>query len=943
MVDISIKVRQTAAAIGFAMALSGCTGGVHDSGSGGGATTAPQYTVGGTVSGLAGSGLVLASNTGETVNVSTDGAFSFRTTFPDGSPYYVLVLTQPGTPTQTCIANNGSGTIQSSNVTGITVTCKTKTAATDTIGGVVVGLTGSGLVLENGSDTVAVTANGTFVFPTPRPAGAPYSVSVLTPPIDPYEDCAVLNGKGTTDSSDVTNIGVVCTVNSSPTHTISGTIAGVSGTIVLENNGRDDQTITADGAFKFPLGIPSGSSYDVTTKSATGLLSQTCTFANATGMVGDSDITNVTITCAANGALAAVVTGLAGSGLTLQNGNDSVPVTGNGTVVFPTGLVAGQPYNVTIIGQPTNPAQTCVVGNAAGTAPETTPVTVTCATNTYTVTATVSGLAGTGLTLQNSDTGDTLPVNANGAVSFPTGLASGQAYNVAVTTQPGTPTQTCIVGNGAGTVPQTSPVTVTCTTNTYTVGGTVTGLPGPQPPSSGPPLLSLVLQDSVGDTITIPATSTSPVTFTFPTPIPSGSTYAVTVQSQPGTDLSGGQGLQTSTVCVVSGGTGTVTNADIGSIAITCVRPAGFAYVTNSTDNTVSTYVVDGDTGALLSSGPDVNTESFPTAAVTVPITTGTDLVYVANSGSSDLSTYSQDPNTGALTPVTGSPLTIGGLSAPSSIAATQDNNYGSWVYTTNVGGHGLGTISAATYATSGALTDIPGTPFPTGFAPTSALVIFDGNYSVNFLLEVDGGGGGGEISSFSLNATTGALQVPAVGPTAPTGTAPTSVAGMSVYDAALGQYNDYAYVVNSGDGTLSPYRLSSSGGDVFPLINSSEVNVPPTPLEAGASAVAVSGNFSACPCYVFASTPSGIYGFSTDADTGQLVALPGNPARAGAGPGPIATLDNWVYVVNTTDGTITGYAINGLGNPLIPITGPVAKTGRGPASIIVIPRPPFG
>ena len=101
---ISIEVRQAAAALGIVLSLAGCTGGVHDSGSSGGTQSAPQYTVGGTVSGLAGSGLVLASNTGETVEVSTDGTFTFKTTFPDGSPYYVLVLTQPGTPIQTCVA-----------------------------------------------------------------------------------------------------------------------------------------------------------------------------------------------------------------------------------------------------------------------------------------------------------------------------------------------------------------------------------------------------------------------------------------------------------------------------------------------------------------------------------------------------------------------------------------------------------------------------------------------------------------------------------------------------------------------------------------------------------------------------------------------------------------------------------------------------------------------
>ena len=943
MIDSASKVRE-AAALCAALSLAACTGGVHSSGSSSGTASEPQYTLGGTVSGLSGSGLVLASNTGETVNVSADGTFSFKTTFPDGSPYYVLVLTQPNTPTQTCVANNGSGTIQSSNVTGITVSCKTKTTPTDTIGGVVVGLTGSGLVLQNGSDTVAVTANGSFVFPTAVPSGAQYSVSVLTPPIKPYEDCAVLNGQGTTGSSDVTNIGIVCTVNSSATHTISGTITGVTGTIVLENNGRDDLTLTADGAFKFPLPIPSGSSYDVTTKSATGVLSQACTFANATGMVGDSDISNVAITCVANGDLAAVVSGLAGSGLTLRNSDnaDTVTVTSNGTVVFPTGLAAGGAYNVTITAQPTNPAQTCVVGNGAGTAPETTPVTVTCTINpTYTVTGTVSGLSGTGLTLQNTGDGDTLQVTANGTVTFPSLLGAGQAYSIAVSAQPTNPTQTCVVGNSSGTAPETTVVTVTCTTNTYTLGGAVTGLPGPQPPSSGPAPLSLVLQDSVGDTVTLPASSPSPVAFTFPTPIPSGSTYSVAVRSQPGTDLTAGQGLQTSLVCVVSAGTGTVTNANIANVVITCVQPGGFAYVTNGSDNTISAYVIDGNTGALLPSGPPVSTGTFPTSVVPGPLPinpTGTNFLYVTNGGSSDVSGYTVDPNTGSLTPLAGSPFTIGGSSAPTSIAAAPGpppnyNEYtaGNWLYTTNQGGHGLGTISAASYdGASGALTDITGTPFPTGFAPTSAQFLAGGNYPtfLNFLLEIDGG----TLSSFVVNNSTGAPQTPAAG-SAATGNAPTSVAALAVFVPTQESYFNYAYVVNSGDGTLSSYQINDQSGALTASVT--------TPLETGASAVAVAGNYETNPNYVFATSPRGIWGFSA-ANDGTLTALPGNPVAAGAGPGPVVANDQYVYVVNTTDETISAYAIQDTVDPLLPVTGPMTKTGHGPNSIVVIPRPAF-
>ncbi len=44
----------------------------------------PRYHVGGTVSGLAGTGLVLRNNGGDDLAVSTNGAFTFATTSPAG-------------------------------------------------------------------------------------------------------------------------------------------------------------------------------------------------------------------------------------------------------------------------------------------------------------------------------------------------------------------------------------------------------------------------------------------------------------------------------------------------------------------------------------------------------------------------------------------------------------------------------------------------------------------------------------------------------------------------------------------------------------------------------------------------------------------------------------------------------------------------------------------
>jgi hypothetical protein len=72
-----------------AMLLAGCGGG-----SGGG----PPHSVGGTVSGLTGSGVVLLDNGGGSLPVAASGSFTFGTMVPGGGPYSVTVSSQPSNP-----------------------------------------------------------------------------------------------------------------------------------------------------------------------------------------------------------------------------------------------------------------------------------------------------------------------------------------------------------------------------------------------------------------------------------------------------------------------------------------------------------------------------------------------------------------------------------------------------------------------------------------------------------------------------------------------------------------------------------------------------------------------------------------------------------------------------------------------------------------------------
>jgi hypothetical protein len=274
---------------------------------------------------------------------------------------------------------------------------------------------------------------------------------------------------------------------------------------------------------------------------------------NGVGTAGTTNVTNVQVTCTSFVTLGGTVSGLAGTGLVLQNnGGGNLTIGANGAFTFAAPIAVGSTYNVTVLTQPINPSQTCTVTNGSGTAGGTniSNVAVTCTTNTYTIGGTVTGLAGTGLVLQNN-AGNNLTVTANGAFTFTTSIASGANYAVTVLTQPGTPAQTCAVTNGTGTVgaANVTNVAVTCTTNTYTIGGTVTGLAG----------TGLVLQNNAGNNLTVTANGA----FTFTTSIASGAGYAVTVLTQP-----------TGQACTVTNGTGTVTNANVTNVQVSCTTIA---------------------------------------------------------------------------------------------------------------------------------------------------------------------------------------------------------------------------------------------------------------------------------------------------------------------------------------------------------------------------------
>ncbi|MGD0892645.1 MAG: hypothetical protein ABR923_14030 [Terracidiphilus sp.] len=267
-------------------------------GCGGGKKTPPPpatYTIGGSVSGLTGAGLVLQNNNGDNLTVSANAtSFTFATSITSGAAYSVTVLTQPAS--ESCTVTNGSGTA-TANVTSVSVAC----VQAYTIGGQVFGLSGTGLVLQdNAGNNLTVSANATsyiFTFDGAIPSGgASYSITVLSNPAG--EECTVANPIGTA-TANVSNADVACTSLASVTYTIGGTVTGLTGPgLILQDNlgiNNDDLLpVNADGSFTFVDPVASGGVYNVSVLAQPA--DRSCAVANGTG-TASANVTNVSVVC----------------------------------------------------------------------------------------------------------------------------------------------------------------------------------------------------------------------------------------------------------------------------------------------------------------------------------------------------------------------------------------------------------------------------------------------------------------------------------------------------------------------------------------------------------------------------------------------------------------------------------------------------------------------
>jgi Lactonase, 7-bladed beta-propeller len=273
----------------LAMHLAGCGGG----GGGGGGPPPMPHTIGGTITGLSGAGLVLADNSSDTLKPSGNGMFTFAQSVLDGNSFDVTVSSQPANPTQSCSVAHGMGTVSGSDITNVAVTCTTNSY---TIGGTVSGLTGTGLVLaDNGGNNLPVSKSGAFTFSSAIQSGVMYAVTVATQPSSPPQTCLVSHPGGTVGGSNITTVSVACTTN---TYSVGGHVAGLTGSgLALSYNGGAPLEISRNGGFTSATGLAIGTGYSVTIAAQPTNPAQSCVLSNGSGSVDIQNVDSILVYC----------------------------------------------------------------------------------------------------------------------------------------------------------------------------------------------------------------------------------------------------------------------------------------------------------------------------------------------------------------------------------------------------------------------------------------------------------------------------------------------------------------------------------------------------------------------------------------------------------------------------------------------------------------------
>ena len=251
------------------------------------------------------------------------------------------------------------------------------------------------------------------------------------------------------------------------------------------------------------------------------------------------------------------------------------------------------------------------------------------------------------------------------------------------------------------------------------------------------------------------------------------------------------------------------------------VDPAGrFVYVANNVSVVIGgmgvfALTINSSTGALAPVGGSPYAGSSPFSVVVDPMGK---FLYVANKGTSDtagsISAYTINPSTGALTEVRGSPFVAGMYPAGITVDRT-----GKFLYVAN-----SGSANASAYAinsSTGALTEVRGSPFAAGTSPAGITVDRTGK----FLYVANNGSA--NVSAYAINTNSGSLTEVGGSP----------FAGSIPKEIAADPTGKFVYVANNGSDNLSVYAINPRSG-ALSAIDGSPFDVSTNPYCVSIAAV---------------------------------------------------------------------------------------------------------
>ena len=146
---------------------------------------------------------------------------------------------------------------------------------------------------DNGGDNLTLSANGTFTFATLLAPGATYNVTVHQPQ---RPDLHRRQRHGHHGHGQRHQRGRhLHHPARRPTYSVGGTLSGLTGSVVLQDNGGDNLTLSANGTFAFATLLAPGATYNVTVGPTPA--GKPAPSPTGWARIGAANVTNVAVTC----------------------------------------------------------------------------------------------------------------------------------------------------------------------------------------------------------------------------------------------------------------------------------------------------------------------------------------------------------------------------------------------------------------------------------------------------------------------------------------------------------------------------------------------------------------------------------------------------------------------------------------------------------------------